>query len=227
MQTFLLWVSKKSCPFLTLELKLKSVARGLQRWSDKKVGNVKFQLALAREILHQIEIAQDSRELSAAELWLKNGLRKHVLALASLMRTIVRLRSRVNWLKEGDANTKLFHLHARFRKRKNFVAKLVSTNNIYTNHEDKARLVDEFYRSLLGTNVARMSSINLDMLGSDNHDLAALDLPFTEAGVWETIKQLPSDIAPGPDGFTGRAYKCCWSIMRDVVMAVVSAVWSR
>jgi hypothetical protein len=72
-------VSKKSCRFLTLKLKLKSVARGLQIWSDRKVGNVKSQLALAREILHQLEIAQNSKELSAAEMWLKMASRNMLL----------------------------------------------------------------------------------------------------------------------------------------------------
>jgi hypothetical protein len=32
------------------------------------------------------------------------------------------------------------------------------------------------------------------------HDLAELDSPIVEKEVWETIKQLPSDKAPGPDG---------------------------
>jgi hypothetical protein len=45
------------------------------------------------------------------------GLKKHSLALASLKRTIARIRSRINWLKDGDANTKLFHMHARYRKK--------------------------------------------------------------------------------------------------------------
>jgi hypothetical protein len=133
----------------------------------------------------------------------------------------------VNWLKEGDANTRMFHLHAQFQKRKNFVAKLVSNNTIYTNHEDKAKLVDEFYRSLLGTNLAGVSSINLDILGTHNLDMVVLDFPFTKTEVWEIIKQLPSDKALGPDGFIGRACKCFWPIIKDKVMAVVSAVWSR
>jgi hypothetical protein len=139
------------CPFITLDRKFKEVSRGLQSWSDKKIGNINSQLVLAREILHQLEIAQDARVLAVGEIWLKNNLKKHCLALASLMRTIARLRSRINWLKEGDANTKLFQLHARHRKRKNFIGKLVSEDQIYTNHADKVAIIDDFYNSLLGT----------------------------------------------------------------------------
>jgi len=47
------------------------------------VGQISFQLALSREILHQFEIAQDSRQLSQEEYWLQNNLKKHSLALAS------------------------------------------------------------------------------------------------------------------------------------------------
>jgi hypothetical protein len=69
--------------FLTLNKKFKAVTKGLQSWSDKAVGQVSFQLALAREILHQFEIAQDNRQLSPGEVWLKNNMKKHSLALAS------------------------------------------------------------------------------------------------------------------------------------------------
>jgi hypothetical protein len=119
-------VSAESCPLMTLSQKFKAVAKGLQSWSDKKVGHVRTQLDLAKEILHQLEIAQDSRLLAPNEIWLKNALKKHSLALASLMRTIARLRSRIGWLKDGDANTALFHAHARYRKSKNFIPKIVT-----------------------------------------------------------------------------------------------------
>jgi len=215
------------CPFSTLNLKFKAATKALQSWSDKSVGHVNSQLALAREILHQLEIAQDSRTLSPREDWLKNNLKKHCLALASLKRTIARLRSRIDWVRDGDANTKFFQLHARHRKRKNFIGKLVSGDQIYTKHEDKARLLDEFYEGLLGTSLDRARTINLDALGILSHDLADLELPFTEEEVWKTIKQLPPDKAPGPDGFTGRFYKACWPVIKKDIMAAVSAVWSR
>ena len=215
------------CPFLTLASKFRAVTRGLQSWSSKKVGHINSQLALAREILHMLEIAQDSRSLSPGELWLKNNMKKHSLALASLQRTIARLRSRIGWLREGDTNSSLFHLHARHRKRKNFIGQLVSGDQICTNHKDKAEIIDTFYENLLGNSTDRIQTVNLAELGINSHDLADLDLPFNEEEVWKTIKELPSDKAPGPDGFTGRFYKSCWPIIKVDVMAAISAVWSR
>lgn len=78
----------------------------------------KLQLAMAKEILHRLEIERDSRELSEDEDWLRKKLKLHCLGLAFLERTIARLRSRVLYLREGDANTAIFHQQARFRERK-------------------------------------------------------------------------------------------------------------
>jgi hypothetical protein len=61
-------VAAGPCPFISLDLKLKAVSKGLQSWSDKKIGHINSQVVLAREILHQFEIAQDSRTLTAGEI---------------------------------------------------------------------------------------------------------------------------------------------------------------
>lgn len=52
-----------NCPFLKLERKLKETAKRLQAWSEKHVGHVKSQLALAKEILHRLEMYK-MRDLS-------------------------------------------------------------------------------------------------------------------------------------------------------------------
>jgi len=120
---------------------------------------------MAREIIHQLEIAQDGRPLSNQEKWLYNQLRRHALALSSLQQTIARSRSRISWLGEGDANTALFHLHARHRKRKSM--------------KKKEKIVNEFYYNLLGVSVDRDSTINLEEVNIPSHDLAELDAPFS------------------------------------------------
>jgi hypothetical protein len=57
--------------------------------------------------------------------------------------------------------------------------------------------------------------------------VVAVILPFTEEEIWSTIKKLPSDKAPGPDGLIDRFYKVCWQIIKHDIMVVISAVWSR
>lgn len=126
------------CPLETFSSKLRATAKGLQSWSDKKVGHFKAQLENAREIIHQLEIARDIRALSQLEAWLLSALKKLSLALSSLLRSVARIRSRITWLKCGDANSNLFHLHAKHRKQKNFIAMLKKENQVITAHEEKA-----------------------------------------------------------------------------------------
>jgi hypothetical protein len=80
---------------------------------------------------------------------------------------------------------------------------------------------------LLGTFENREVDIHLDALGVPSHELTQLDAPFSEEEVWETIKRLPSDKAPGSDDFTGRFYKSCWPIIKTELMAAISCIWAR
>ena len=50
--------------------------------------------------------------------------------------------------------------------------------------------------------------------------MSRLDLPFTEPEVWAAVLASPAEKAPGPDRFTGRFFKACWSTVKDNIMAV-------
>lgn len=56
-----------SGPMERISAMLKWLNRALQSWSQKEIGYVKTQHAIAREILHQLEIAGDSRVLTPDE----------------------------------------------------------------------------------------------------------------------------------------------------------------
>lgn len=136
---------------------------------------------------------------------------------------MARLRSRLGWLKEGDANTSYFQQHARYRKRKNFMAKLKVGDQVFLGQQDKQEAVWDYYNNLLGSAAPRDFTLNLPSFFQAPHDLSALDQVILEdEEVWDTIKVLPCDKAPGPDGFTGRFYKTAWSVIKVDFMAVVS-----
>jgi len=66
----------------------------------------------------------------------------------------------------------------------------------------------------------------LDTLGSPGFDLETLYSPLSEE-VWNTIKGMPPDKAPGPDGFTGKFYKSCRTVIKNDVMGAVHFLWTR
>jgi hypothetical protein len=73
-----------------LDRKLRKLARRLQSWSQRKVGNVRDQILMANELILQLDVAQESRPLSVDELGLRRGLKLRVLGLASCERMIAR-----------------------------------------------------------------------------------------------------------------------------------------
>ena len=106
------------------------------------------------------------------------------------------------------------------RRSKNFIAHVRHNGVIYTDQDRKEEIFTEAYEGLLGRAQARESGLNLDFLGIPAADLQDLEQMFTEKEVWSTIKELPTDRAPGPDGFIGAFYHRAWPIIKQDTMAV-------
>jgi hypothetical protein len=112
-------------PFQCLDQKLRAPAKWLASWSSKFVGSIKMQILLVTELILRFNVAMESRLLSPHERALWRLLKKKLLGLAFLERTISKQHSCILWLREGDACTCFFHQHASHIRRKNFIGHLV------------------------------------------------------------------------------------------------------
>jgi hypothetical protein len=210
---------------VVLDRKLRATAKALKKWSDKWIGNIKLQIAIALEVILRLDMAMDTRPLTIQECGLRKlecGLRKllkkKLLGLCSLERSIARQRSRLLFLRDGDASTKFFHAHARHRQRRNTITSLRHENNIASSHEDLGNMVDNFYDQQLGDAPTRNHSINLDAIQLPYRDLSHLEVLFIETEVEKVVKAMPLDKAWGPDGFTGSFYASCWQVIKVEIM---------
>jgi hypothetical protein len=178
---------------------------------------------MALDVILQLDVAQEFRALSPDERRLRADLKQHVKGLAALERTRKRQASRISYLREGDANTKFFHLRVNARKRKNHILRLKHNNGWATTHEDKDKLIFEHFSQTLGRPSPRQLDFNWAALNPTTHHLEDLGLPFSELEIKEAVDDMPADKAPGPDGFSIAFVRSCWDIIKDDLMKVINA----
>ena len=86
--------------------------------------------------------------LSSSELGLCGTHLLELENLAHLDETSWRQKSRVQWLKEGDNNTKFFHKIANSNRRRNYMEKIEVEGTTYHSDSDIRDNVVQFYKSL-------------------------------------------------------------------------------
>jgi mannosylglycoprotein endo-beta-mannosidase len=131
----------------------------------------------------------------------------------------------MRWLKDRDANSRLFHAVANGRRTKNFIANIRVGDEVITDQNRKEEAFFEACNGLLGQIQNRDAELDLEELGlpSYTENLASLAAIFTEDDeeVCDVIKELPSDRAPGTDGFVGAFYQRAWPTIKQEIMAGV------
>jgi mannosylglycoprotein endo-beta-mannosidase len=212
-------------PVSAFDLKLRCTKQALKLWSKNHIGDIQKQLSMLNEIILQLETAQDDRQLSASEVALRSDLKAKTLGLSVLLKIKRRQRSRITWLKSGDANTRFFHRKANSRHRKNLIHSLQSDHGVVTSHEDMLQLAHQHFDQIMGTTSPAQSIFNWEELGLQAFDLSDMETPFSLEEIKLALDDLPRDKAPGPDGFSGGFYKSCWDIIRTDVHAAFHQIF--
>jgi hypothetical protein len=95
--------------------------------------NIRLQIEWDNELILRFDSGQEERQLSPLEVWFLRELKKEVYVLSLLQLTMTRQCSRINCLRGGEANTKYFHIHTSYRRRKNFIPKILHMTRSWSN----------------------------------------------------------------------------------------------
>jgi hypothetical protein len=84
-----------------------------------------------------------------------------------------------------------------------------------TDHQEMARLLSLNYKERMEHSDGINMHFNLSSLLTVVEGLEDLTLPFSKKEMDDVIIDMPSDKAPGPDGFNGLFVKKCWPIIQS------------
>jgi hypothetical protein len=117
----------------------------LTQWSREEFGSVKKQLRSLREKLERTRATSIRAGPSREEKELMNKISE----ILSREETMVKQRSRVLWLAEGDRNTAYFHAKAREQARINMILSLKDDDgNLVSSQVELENLAINFYTTL-------------------------------------------------------------------------------
>jgi hypothetical protein len=137
-----------------------------------------------------------------------------------------RKRCTARWARLGDENTAFLHSMATIRYRKNLISSLAREDgSVALDHDEKAGLLWNSFRSRLGISVPISHAFDFSRYVARFDGLEALSTPFTHEEIDTVVAHMPSDKAPGPDGFSGLFIKVCWPIVKYDLYNLCQEFW--
>ncbi|GAV92217.1 Exo_endo_phos domain-containing protein [Cephalotus follicularis] len=201
-------------PLMVIHKKLKSLKSCLKEFGtrpDSIVADLRARLRAVQQVIH-------SGAGGPGDVEQEGQLRIQVGSAARNEETFFKQKSRIQWLKEGDANTAFFHRVVKVRQSRNHLARIKDVQGNWV--EDEAGIIQvvvNHFTGIMGTS-SRQTQWNGHLYGyskriAEEH-IAALGSPITREEVKDALWSLHPHKAPGPDGYNGYFFREAWDIIR-------------
>ena len=108
-----------------LKEKIKGLKQRLKAWNKEQFGNIQQKIKRIELELNTLETEGDERQLSDQELQLRKKLQEDLWVAANSYESMLRQMARTKWIKEGDCNSRFFHLTVNGNHRHNMLRGLL------------------------------------------------------------------------------------------------------
>jgi len=150
---------------------------------------------------------------------IRKQLQEDLWAAAQSHESLIRQKARSKWIKEGDCNSRYFHLLVNASRRSN------SLNGVWIDGEwaeDPVRVKEAarsfFFHRFQETdqNRPRLDGIPFQTIGHHQNDM--LSGKFQEEEIKDAVWGCGSDKSPGPDGINFKFIKQFWHVIKPDVL---------
>ncbi|XP_027169591.1 uncharacterized protein LOC113769332 [Coffea eugenioides] len=205
-------------------MKLKAVKQALRRWNKEVVGNVFDRIREDEEKVMTVECSLGERPTEEGQhqfIQAQGELKASLLQEANYWRQ----KACIRWLKEGDANSKLFHAQVKQMRARTYMHRMKDRNGVWI---DESAKIEEMTIEYFADILLQSGQVQVDhsLLGvipwviSEQDNMELQQFP-TEEEVKIVVFQMNGDSSLGPDGFKGSFFTSCWDIVKgDVYRAV-------
>ncbi|GAU23341.1 hypothetical protein TSUD_237950 [Trifolium subterraneum] len=199
-------------------------ANKLQRWGKRKRVRFKEEIDECVRRMNELRGNQDEE----VSLQYQELSEKHATLLIQ-EEGYWKQKAKMHWLKEGDMNTRFFHMSATAHSKKKKVTKLVADNGTEAHTQEELCEVaknyfDNLFKPRDGDHDPVLNLIHPRVTDNDNFFLTA---PITKVEIQQALFQMHPDKSPGPDGFNPAFYQRFWEHCSDDIFSAASTWLER
>ena len=212
---------------LSLPEKFKMVKSALKKWNSSEFGFIETKILSLESFILSFDDLANHRALDEPELQERRHAQIELWDWLKRKESLWAQKSRAQWLKEGDKNSRYFHSLASIRKRKNAIESITMNGTVIDSPSEIKKAAAEFFKSIFTEKHQKRPTFqNLDFKRINHTQAAALTSPFTKSEINDAVSSCASDKAPGPDGFNFRFIKSVWDIIKRDVYDIIQNFWS-
>lgn len=131
-------------------------------------------------------------------------------------------KSRIQWLKEDDANSRFFHSWVNKQRRHNEILCLLVEDREVVQVDEIRQTVREHFQAHFFRQVKYrpdLTQLSFQVIGQQDNEV--LVAPFGVEEIREAVWSCDSAKSPGPDDFNYCFIKEFWEVMKDDVIAFI------
>eukprot|EP00253_Pinus_taeda_P029818 PITA_29818 len=215
------------CKMHTFQLRLKEIKNKIRKWNKEDFGNIfeekqKLEKAM-EEVQQQIILEGRDEERSKEESSLISQLEERRKQEEILWRQ----KSRINWLREGERNTKFFHQAMIQHRQRNRIFSIKNEAGERVIEQDGIeKVLTDYHKGILtetqddrGVAINQICKEIPKMIREEQNKGLMRVATLTE--VEEVIMNMKKGKAPGPDGFMAEFYQAGWQFLGQDILEVV------
>ncbi|GJR66442.1 hypothetical protein Tco_0012507 [Tanacetum coccineum] len=202
--------------------KLKNLKKPLRKLLYDK-GNVHANVNKLRTDLDAIQTALDADPFNVA---LREREATCVIEFNEAVLTeerFLKQKAKIQWLKEGDANSAYFHKAVKSRVSRSRIDTVTNSEGVVFDNNTVHDAFVTHYEMFLGHEgeTSNFNYANLFNVRINDQDAQDMVREISDQEVKDAIFSIGDDKSPGPDGFTAAFFKEAWNIIaNDVYLAV-------
>jgi len=143
----------------------------------------------------------------------------------------IRVRSRAEWVEEGENNTQYFEQLLKSNKKKTVIRELYNEENEIIRDKNKIlKIIKDFYEQLYSEHNRKIDDNspffkNIPRLSEESKN--SCDGKVTKEECYNVLKEMKQNKSPGNDGYTVEFYNVFWPVLGDMIVGAMNESYDK